>query len=104
MIGKGQQLFLIVHINKITLKAIVNFEATGNFMDYTIAIRHGFKQVRKERPYYLFALDGNAIKLKNKQVIIQTDKLNMKTLRGYTKDIEFDVTNFGTHKLVLGMS
>lgn len=27
----------------------------------------------------------------------------MKTLRGHIEDIEFDVTNLGTHKLILGM-
>ncbi len=82
---------------------MVDSGATGNFMDHTTAIRHGFKLVRKERPYHLFALDGDAIGSKNGQVTIQTDKLDMKTLRGHTEDIEFDVTNLGTHKLVLGM-
>jgi len=82
---------------------MVDFRATGNFMDHMIAIRHEFKLVRKKRSYYLFVLDGNAIKSKNRQVIIQTNKLNMKTLRGHTEDIKFDVTNLGTHKLVLGM-
>ena len=103
MTGRGQQLFLTVHINGITLRAMVDSGATGNFMDHTTAIRHGFKLVRKERPYHLFALDGDAIGSKNGQVTIQTDKLDMKTLRGHTEDIKFDVTNLGTHKLVLGM-
>ncbi|MAD87677.1 MAG: hypothetical protein CL912_32355 [Deltaproteobacteria bacterium] len=82
---------------------MVNSKATGNFMNHTTVIRHGFKLIRKKRSYYLFALDENVIRSKNEQVTIQTDKLDMKTLRGYTEDIKFDVTNFETHKLVLGM-
>jgi len=65
MTGRGQQLFLTVHINGITLKAMVDSGAMGNFMDYTIAICHRFKLVRKERLYYLFALNGDIIRLKN---------------------------------------
>ena len=82
---------------------MVNFGATGNFINYMIAICYGFKLIRKKRLYYLFALDKNAIKIKNKQMIIQTDKLDIRILRGYIKDIEFDITNLRTYKLVLSM-
>jgi len=36
-------------------------------------------------------------------VIIQIDKLDIKTLQEHTKNIKFDITNLGTHKLVLDM-
>ena len=66
MIRRGQQLFLTVHINGITFKAIINFEATGNFMNHMTAICHEFKLIKKECLYHLFALDGDAIGLKNR--------------------------------------
>ena len=34
---------------------------------------------------------------------IQTDKLDMKTLQEYIKNIKFNVTNLETHKLILNM-
>jgi len=82
---------------------MVNFKATGNFMNHTIVICHGFKLIRKKRLYHLFALDEDVIRSKNEQVTIQIDKLDMKTLRGYIEDIKFDVTNFEIYKLVLDM-
>ena len=65
MIRKRQQLFLIVHINEITLRAIINFEAISNFINHMIVIRYRFKLVKKKRLYYLFALNKDAIGLKN---------------------------------------
>ena len=47
------------------LKVMIDFEVMGNFMDYMIVICYEFKLVRKERLYHLFALDGDAIGLKN---------------------------------------
>ena len=39
-------------------------------MNHMIAIRYGFKLVRKKRLYYLFVLDEDAIGTKNGQVTI----------------------------------
>jgi hypothetical protein len=36
MAGKGQQLFLIIYIHIRTLRAILDFRATGNFIDIKI--------------------------------------------------------------------
>lgn len=82
---------------------MVDSGATGNFMDHTTAMNNGFRLVKKELPYHLFAIDGDTIGHKDGSVTLQTDWLNMKTLRGHTEDIEFDVTNLGAHKLVLGV-
>ena len=49
---------------------MIDFEATGNFINHTTAICYKFKLVKKKRLYYLFALDKNAIGIKNGQVTI----------------------------------
>ena len=47
MIRKRQQLFLIIYINKITFKVIINFKAISNFINQMIVICYKFKLVKK---------------------------------------------------------
>lgn len=82
---------------------MIDSGATGNFMDHDAVLDNGFKLVKKVQPYRLFVIDGSSIGSNKGTVTLQTDRMTMKTLRGHTEDIEFDVTSLGSHKLVLGM-
>ena len=72
-------------------------------MNYQTTLNNEFKLIKKKHLYHLFALDGDTIGSLNKQITLQINKLIMKTLRGYIKNIEFDVTNLGIYKLILNM-
>lgn len=82
---------------------MVDFGATGNFINHQTTLNNRFRLIKKKRLYHLFVLDGNAIGSLNRQVTFQIDKLIMKTLQKHIEDIKFDITNLGTHKLVLNM-
>jgi hypothetical protein len=103
MAGKGQHLFILIHLRGRTLRAMVDSGVTGNFIDSKVASENGFRLFRKKEPYRLTVVDGEAIGSNKGMVTHETDELEIRTTRGYTKDITFDVVTIGYHAVILGM-
>ena len=101
--GIGKKLYLVVHIKGRTLRAMIDSGATGNFIDQEAVLNNGFRTKRKKKPYQLTTLDGGALGPDQGRVSLETEQMVMKSVRGHTEDIQFDVTTLGTHIVVLGM-
>ena len=82
---------------------MVDSGATGNFLDIKEAEKHGIKGVKKEQPYQLLVVDGEAIGSNKGMVTHETNRLTMKMLKGHTEEIQFDLVAMGNHVVILGM-
>jgi hypothetical protein len=86
-----------------TLRAIVDSGATGNFIDSKVVLENGFRLFRKKEPYRLTVINGEAIGSNKGIVTYKTDKLEIRIIRGYTKDITFNVVTIGYYAVILGI-
>jgi hypothetical protein len=58
---------------------------------------------KKERPYILSIVNREQIGSNKGIVTYKTDLLTIKTLRGYTEEIQFDLVTIGIHAVILGI-
>jgi hypothetical protein len=58
---------------------------------------------KKERPYILSIVNREQIGSNRGIVTYKTDLLTIKTLRGYTEEIQFDLVTIGIHAVILGI-
>jgi len=100
--GRGRQLFLIIHLNGRTLRALIDSGSAGNYIDMQTAINNGLRILKKRDPYRLVLVDGGPIESNRGQVTYGTDWITMKVLRGHTEEIQFDLTSLQTYQVVLG--
>ena len=58
----------------------------------------------KRNIYILLTVDKDTIRSNKRRVIYETEWLLIKMLRGYTKDIRFDIVIIKTYVVILDMS
>jgi predicted aspartyl protease len=78
----NKQIYLVVKVQGRHLRSMIDSGATGNFMTAKIATEKGFPLQRKDKPYPLFAIDGQ-ISSNGGMVTHQTIPLEMIMLRGH---------------------
>jgi hypothetical protein len=101
--GKGQQIFLVVYIHRRTLRTILDSRATSNFINIKIAQEQGFGIVVKQQLYRLSIIDKKTIGSNKGIITYKTDWLEMKTWKGHTEKIQFDLVTIRTHAVILGI-
>jgi hypothetical protein len=82
---------------------MIDSGATGNFIDTKVVSENGFKAFKKEKPYILSIVNEEQIGSNKGIVTYETDLLSIKTLKGYTEEIQFDLVTMGIHAVSLGI-
>jgi hypothetical protein len=69
------------------LRVMLDSRAIGNFINKKVVVEEGFKVRQKAKPYHLFLVDSEEIRTNKGIVTYETYSLEMKILKGHTKDI-----------------
>lgn len=82
---------------------MIDCGATGNFIDEQVAMNNGFGILKKKDPYKLFTIDGDTAGPDQGEVTRETERMEMRVLKGHTEEIQFDLTTLGGHQVILGV-
>jgi len=83
----------------ITIKALLDSDIIGMFMDRKIAARHGFKLQKLERPTVVRNIDGTN---NSGGVIIHQIEVNV-YYKNHVERIRIDICDLGKTEIILGM-
>ena len=83
----------------ITIKALLDSGATGMFMDQRMAVRHGFRLQKLERPIVVKNINGT-----NNSAGSITHQVEVNVYyKGHVERMRIDVCNLGRTDIILGM-
>ena len=68
-----------------------------------MVIEKGIKVRKKDVLYRLFIINSGEVRTNKGIVTYKTDPLRIIILKGYTEDIQFNITTIGTYAVVLGI-
>jgi len=83
----------------ITVKALLDSGATGMFMDKKMAVKHGFRLQKLERPVAVRNIDGTN---NSERAIIHQVEVNV-YYKSHVERMRMDVCNLGKTDVILGM-
>ena len=95
-------LILSIWVNGITLSALVDSGAQGNYVSPRVVNRFQIPWVWKERPYPLLMIDGAPTEYDQGMVNRETQPLEV-GFRNKKETIVFDITDVSEHDIVLGI-
>jgi hypothetical protein len=61
MIGGSRQLFLVIQLDRRTVRAIIDSSVTGNFINTKVVKEQGLGVWKKPQPYRLFTINSREI-------------------------------------------
>jgi hypothetical protein len=111
MLAQQQQLNLTAHarcfitsikVNGRRFIAMVDFDATDNFMVRALVKKKDYSTQKKPDVYNLVIVDGNSLLDKNERVDKETKSLPIAIQQHHEKLI-FDIVGMATHDIVLEM-
>ena len=82
---------------------MIDSGATGNFLNTSVAVGNQIGIIKKSVLYSLSVIDGETIGTDKKLVTHKINQLQIIILKGYTKEIIFDLIAIRTHAVILGM-
>ena len=95
--GGNRQLIINVTINGVTIRALINSRATGNYIVLLIVMKLNIQTQVKNISYLLYIVDRS----KSGVMDIETELLNIDISRGYTELTRFDITELRDHQIIL---
>jgi len=96
----AQYFIISVKINGRRFIAIVDSDATDNFMSRSLVEREGYSTQRKSDAYNLIIVDRNPLSDKNRRVNKETKLLSIAIQQHYKKLI-FNIVRITTYNIVL---
>jgi hypothetical protein len=111
MLAQQQQLNLTAHarcfitpvrVNGRRFIAMVDSDATGNFMARALVEKEGYSTQKKPDAYNLVIVDGNPLLDKNEKVDKETKPLPI-AIQQHHEKLTFDIVGMITHDIVLKM-
>ena len=91
-----------INVNEHRLTAIIDSNATKNFMSQDLIERKRLSTRKKDDSYDLIIIDENSLSNENERVNTETKSLSIATQRHHEKLI-FDIVRMITHDVVLRM-
>jgi len=111
MLAQQQQLNLTAHarcfttpvkVNDRRFIAMIDSDATGNFMARALVKKEDYSTQKKSDAYNLMIVDENPLLDENERVNKETKPLSI-AIQQHHEELTFDIVRMATHDIVLGM-